>query len=285
MEIKYHKDATDFLASTGKYLAQDEARYGNLLGMAKAAIRHSELLHIETLWCSVCTRNKINAVALSIIDRMVMMECISGDRKVIAEKLVEMVEENFQNISGVAGEKLLVDIFSEKLCQSQKMKIKHSMEQKLFRFDTVNDVPISPGKFRPATMADKELFLKWQHAFHVDVRGEASTGWEARILPALEQGWVFFWELGGKPVSMATKARPTDKGMTVIGVYTPPELRGKGYATSCVAELSRNILRSGKEFCILYTDLANPTSNSIYKKIGYKEVGDSVWCTFEKRKK
>jgi len=80
---------------------------------------------------------------------------------------------------------------------------------------------------------------------------------------------------------MAAKTRPTEKGMTVGGVYTPPELRGKGYATSCVAELSRHILQSGKEFCTLYTDLANPTSNSIYKKIGYTEVCDSVEYTFK----
>jgi predicted GNAT family acetyltransferase len=69
--------------------------------------------------------------------------------------------------------------------------------------------------------------------------------------------------------------------MTVSGVYTPPELRCKGYATSCVAELSRNILQSGKKFCMLYTDLANPTSNSIYMKIGYWPVCDSVQHTFE----
>jgi predicted GNAT family acetyltransferase len=79
---------------------------------------------------------------------------------------------------------------------------------------------------------------------------------------------------------MATKTFPTDNGMTVGGVYTPPELRGKGYATSCVAELSRNILQSGKKFCVLTTDLANPTSNSIYIKIGYKPIGDNSFYIF-----
>jgi predicted GNAT family acetyltransferase len=79
---------------------------------------------------------------------------------------------------------------------------------------------------------------------------------------------------------MAVKGRSSEKGMTVGYVYTPPELRGRGYATSCVAELSRNILQNGKEFCMLYTDLANPTSNSIYRKIGYEEVYDSVEYTF-----
>jgi predicted GNAT family acetyltransferase len=79
---------------------------------------------------------------------------------------------------------------------------------------------------------------------------------------------------------MALKTRPTDKGATVGGVYTPPEFRKKGYATSCVAEISRAILQGGKQFCALYTDLANPTSNSIYIKIGYQPVCDSVEHTF-----
>ena len=68
--------------------------------------------------------------------------------------------------------------------------------------------------------------------------------------------------------------------MTVGLVYTPPELRRKGYATACVAGVCREILKSGYDFCALYTDLSNPTSNSIYIKIGFKPVCDSVQYTF-----
>jgi len=57
--------------------------------------------------------------------------------------------------------------------------------------------------------------------------------------------------------------------------------RCRDYATSCVAELFRNILQSAYRFCMLYMDLANPTSNSIYIKIGYKLVCDSMEYTFE----
>ncbi|OZU86959.1 GNAT family N-acetyltransferase, partial [Virgibacillus indicus] len=50
----------------------------------------------------------------------------------------------------------------------------------------------------------------------------------------------------------------------------------KGYATSTVAHLSQKILDEGFQFCSLYTDSTNPTSNSIYKKIGYYEAGSSI---------
>ena len=80
---------------------------------------------------------------------------------------------------------------------------------------------------------------------------------------------------------MAATARPTRRGVGVNLVYTPPPLRGKGYASSCVAALSQLQLDSGYQFCVLYTDLANPTSNSIYHKIGYVALCDSDEYVFE----
>jgi hypothetical protein len=69
--------------------------------------------------------------------------------------------------------------------------------------------------------------------------------------------------------------------MGVGPVYTPPERRGRGYATSLVAQISQQLLASGRQFCTLFTDLANPTSNSIYQKIGYRPVGDYTVYRFE----
>ena len=73
---------------------------------------------------------------------------------------------------------------------------------------------------------------------------------------------------------MACKTRPTKRGISVGMVYTPPELRRRGFATACVGELSRLLLREGWAYCTLYADLANPVSNSIYQKIGYRPIGD-----------
>jgi predicted GNAT family acetyltransferase len=64
-------------------------------------------------------------------------------------------------------------------------------------------------------------------------------------------------------------------------VYTPPYFRGHGYASACVARVSQKILNSGKKYCVLYTNLANPVSNSIYQKIGYQTICDSVLIKFK----
>ena len=106
---------------------------------------------------------------------------------------------------------------------------------------------------------------------------------EARELAErrINSGDLFIWEDEGRPVSMAAKNRPSSHGITVSLVYTPRDLRNRGYASACVAALSQQLLDAGWEFCTLYTDLANPTSNSIYQRIGYQPVCDSNEYDFE----
>ena len=81
------------------------------------------------------------------------------------------------------------------------------------------------------------------------------------------------WDDNG-PVSLAGFGNSTPTGTRVGPVYTPPEHRGRGYATSLVASLTAERLAAGLAFCFLFTDLANPTSNAIYARIGYEPVAD-----------
>lgn len=82
---------------------------------------------------------------------------------------------------------------------------------------------------------------------------------------------------------MAAVARPTLHGITVNLVYTPPEQRGRGFASNCVAALSQRMLDGGYQFCTLFTNLANPTSNDIYQQIGYRSIADFNEYRFENR--
>jgi hypothetical protein len=64
-------------------------------------------------------------------------------------------------------------------------------------------------------------------------------------------------------------------------VYTPPEVRARGYASACVAALTKLLLEGGRRFCFLYTDLSNPTSNSIYQRVGYRPISDVDQYVFD----
>jgi predicted GNAT family acetyltransferase len=83
---------------------------------------------------------------------------------------------------------------------------------------------------------------------------------------------------------MAANSRFSQNGGTVSLVYTPDELRGHGYGSVVTALVSEIILKN-KKIANLFTDLTNPTSNSIYQKIGYKKVGENIHFDFLKAHK
>ena len=89
------------------------------------------------------------------------------------------------------------------------------------------------------------------------------------------------WEADGKPVSMAGYSGPTPNGIRIGAVYTPKDQRRKGYASACTAGLSQHLLDLGFQFCFLFTDLLNPTSNHIYQQIGFEPVSDVDQYSFK----
>ena len=122
-------------------------------------------------------------------------------------------------------------------------------------------------------------------AFGVEVLEENDPGrTEARAMVEHrlggDDGGFLLWEDGGEIVSVSGWGGPTPNGIRVGPVYTPPEARGRGYATALVAELSQTLLDGGRTFVFLYTDLANPTSNAIYERIGYVRVAESAMVEF-----
>lgn len=93
-------------------------------------------------------------------------------------------------------------------------------------------------------------------------------------------GELHLWEVEGRPVALAGLS-PVLAGMTRVGpVYTPPELRTNGYASAVTAAVSALAGERGAAQVLLYANLANPTSNSIYQRIGYRPVEDSVVLGF-----
>jgi predicted GNAT family acetyltransferase len=129
------------------------------------------------------------------------------------------------------------------------------------------------GTLRQAAEADRSLLVEWETAFIAETgllgRDEAVRSVDRR----LSAGSQFLWE---DPTPVSTLAHsPTVAGTARIGpVYTPPEHRARGYASAAVAALSRRVLESGADRCMLFTDLANPTSNKIYASVGYRRFGD-----------
>jgi hypothetical protein len=74
----------------------------------------------------------------------------------------------------------------------------------------------------------------------------------------------------GKVVSTATTTAESSYSAMVIAVATDPKFRKKGYASACVYKLTKSLIDRGKTACLFYY---NPAAGSIYKKLGYQEIG------------
>ena len=134
------------------------------------------------------------------------------------------------------------------------------------------------GLLRSMDDSDENLIWEWMDGFVRDTG--ISVPVERFVQSLLNDRRFFLWDDNG-PRSVVAAGRDTPHGACITAVYTPSEYRANGYASAAVAALSRQILVSGKQFCCLYTDLSNPTSNSIYAKIGYEPVRDDMELVFE----
>jgi predicted GNAT family acetyltransferase len=137
------------------------------------------------------------------------------------------------------------------------------------------------GSLRKATLSDLELASEWLDAFVRDTRIEPpAEGAQNAAARMIERGALYLWTEDNAPLSMVGAGRETPTGCAVNCVYTPPNARRRGHATAAVAALSNSLLDQGRKFCCLYTDAANPTSNSIYAKIGYEPIRDDSEIAF-----
>jgi hypothetical protein len=142
-----------------------------------------------------------------------------------------------------------------------------------------------PGRMRFAAKDDRELLVEWADAFAAEALPEGAPRLDTeelvdRRLAGGGAGMVL-WEDAGWPVSLAGFGGMTPHGIRIGPVYTPPALRRRGYAGALVAHLSRHLLDGGRDFCFLYTDLANPTSNHVYVNVGYELVCESAEYVFD----
>jgi predicted GNAT family acetyltransferase len=155
------------------------------------------------------------------------------------------------------------------------------MRQRLFRLDRLRSPdPLPEGAVRVASASDRRLVRGWFTAFEQEAQGGGPVR-EALIDDRLGHGGILVWEVDGAPVAMAGRTRVA-AGMARVGpVYTPPAHRRRGYGAAVTATLTRSALDAGAEHVVLFTDLANPTSNKIYQRLGYRPVDDRLVLGFD----
>ncbi len=282
MKLTVHPSAGSFLQASQVELEAQEAVNGLILGLALRLRDDPAMADTKAYLATVEDENGLALAAL-----MAGLNVILYSPRAQASEALQLVALNLassnQTTPGVTGPAALAEEFAA--CWSNITGQPSHVKTNL-RIYVLRQVipPLQPGgAFRMARAKERSLLVDWSIAFQSEALGHPDSSTALRSVElALAQNRMFVWEDEGRPVSMAASSRPTAHGMTVNQVYTPPDLRGKGYASACVAALSEHILDSGKQYCTLFTNLANPISNSIYQKIGYQPVCDFKEISFER---
>jgi GNAT superfamily N-acetyltransferase len=149
------------------------------------------------------------------------------------------------------------------------------MPQKIHALRGAPHYPTRDGTAHTVTAADVDLFATWTLAFSREATPHDPQPSPEALQKGAASGRYMFWTVDGTPVSLAGIVRRTRRGVAIASVYTPPELRGRGYAGAVTAALVERAYAEGKEFACLYTDLRNPAANRCYAHVGFTPICES----------
>ncbi len=276
MKLKAYQSVPNFFKDNLEFLERQEAANNLIIGIPTAMQRFPyDEKKLRLL--NIFDKNKVIISIAQTPPRNLLMYCEQRAVKHF-DKLIDFLIHNNFEVNGVVGPFHEMVEFADHWNAFTGQRWQFNFKQKAYQLNQLIDVPISKGSFRKAVSEDLELVASWFKAFLIEaLGGEELDHAEAIAESKIENEEVYLWENNGI-VAMACSARPTRNCVTINYVYTPKNLRGNGYASSVTHHLSELLLKSYKH-CALFTDLANPTSNSIYQKMGYREV--ARWCTID----
>jgi predicted GNAT family acetyltransferase len=272
MKVVRHNTAEAFLERTTPWLVQAEAENHIVFGIADVLRNNLHRYGPELPFLlSVEAGGSVVGAALRTPPHKLLLARMPAPA---LEALAEFLLEEGPDLPAVTGPAEVAEAFSGIWAGKTGKVAKPGMSVRAHLCDRVIHPEYSPGRMRVMEAGDVDLALAWTQAFVHDAHvTERSTSTRESMRAELATGSYRFWE-DGSPVSMARYTGETPNGVRIGLVYTPPENRRKGYATSCVAALTQCLLDSGRKTIFLYTDMANPTSNKIYRAVGFRPVMD-----------
>ncbi len=267
-------DPGSVLDLAGPFLASDPVQHNLILTLLRTRVEHPEA---GRYWMAVEEHDVIGVVFQSPLDHAATLtpmphEAVRAAVDVIADEGVEL--------PGVSGEAATVAHFAGAWSERTRVPASPTLGQRLYELADVVDQP-APGVRRRARTEDREFLVESFIAFVIEI-GEPAEGSESVVDRRLAARQLWVWDDGGA-VSMCGLTAAAEGVVRVGPVYTPPELRGRGYASALVSAVSADVRAAGTR-CILYTDLQNPTSNLIYRNIGYRAVAEVLSYEFGPRR-
>lgn len=276
-DSRFYKDIDEYYEIALPFLLKKEVENSLQLSILSALKKNIERYgNIHPILSTVSIDDEIKLVSfrtppynqiLSYTDELKIID-------VLVDALVKTKSEMPGVVAFKEGAKRFVKLWSKR----NNLKAKISLNERLYKLESINPDVLGQHKFITATVAYENIIRQWGREFILEALPDRTPEMIEQSLGHFKEdiveGRIVLLFDNDVPVSMARKAGKSINGNAVNLVYTPPQLRKKGYATECVAKLSKLLLEEGNSYCFLFTDLSNPTSNSIYQKIGYRPIMD-----------
>lgn len=290
MELTRYPDAAALLAQAGDYLVEREAEHNLPLGVLGTLRDRPETYPEAPYLASVHAAPGVLAlVAIRTPPHGLILSEPGVPRGQLDDAVAALVNDlaaGSPELPTALGPRTTIDPFVARWTAATGHPARLELAQRAYRLVRVVPHPPVPGSWRLADAPDRPLLLAWARAFHEEaLPSEAPPPDDSMV-----DRWVahdgragYLWEVGGRPVSLVVAGARTPNGRRIGPVYTPPADRRHGYAGALTAAVSQDQLDRGARFCFLFTDLANPTANSIYQQIGYEPVTDIDLYRFEVR--
>lgn len=285
MTWEFFDAAGPFLDAAGDALRANPVEASVVATMAEREQREGapDLPH---RWFAVAGGDEITGIAMRTAPFVPYPPFLLAMPDELAVELADVLLGRGEPVEGVNGGLPAARVFAERVADATESTVRTVMHTRLFELTELTPPEPAEGSLRrvdPSDVDDLQQVTAWTAAFHRDADAQAGRGpgdsepeapmTEQRLRSLAARTW--FWEVDGEVVHM-TGLNPPAFGVARIGpVYTPPRWRGNGYAASTVAALSQQVLDAGDRVC-LYTDQANPVSNALYERLGYRPVVDNV---------
>ncbi|MEU9999844.1 GNAT family N-acetyltransferase [Streptomyces sp. NPDC050848] len=272
MTWHFTEDAAAFRAAADDHFAADPARNTMLLTLSEGA-RRQPVESARYGWWTDPDGRVTGAFLL-----MLPHQPILGPMPVVAARALTLVLPDAAGVTTVRGEVETAEAFARELCRGSGRSWTTTRRMRLHRLgDLTPPDPAPPGRARVAGADDLPLALAWMRPYARDIGEDEDVDFTPNIEPRVAEGRLHLWETDDAgPVSMASVSPVVAGQARVSLVFTPAGRRGRGYAGAVTAAVTRAALDAGAEQVLLFTDVANPTSNALYRRLGYRPVTDHV---------